>query len=72
MNPVASSDTSTGPEGAMDKANLERLRRKYGSANADDIHDPAMRKLSEALFAGPGRRRLTYGGVPTLLDAPYN
>jgi len=55
----------------MDKANLERLRRKYGSANADDIHDPAMRKLSEALFAGPGRRKLPYGGVPTLLDAPY-
>jgi len=53
----------------MDKANLERLRRKYGSAGADDIHDPTMRKLSEALFEGPGRRKLPYGGVPTLLDA---
>ena len=55
----------------MDKANLERLRRKYGSAGADDIHDPAFKKLSEALFDAPGRRKLPYGGVPTLLDAPY-
>jgi guanidinopropionase len=55
----------------MDKANLERLRRKYGSGGADDIHDPAMRKLSQALFDAPGRRKLPYGGVPTLLDAPH-
>ena len=55
----------------MDKANLERLRRKYGSAGADDIHDPAMKKLSQALFDAPGRRKLPYGGLPTLLDAPY-
>jgi len=55
----------------MDKANLERLRQKYGSAGADDIHDPAMKKLSQALFEGPGRRKLPYGGLPTLLDAPY-
>src|SRR5512146_564905 len=55
----------------MDKANLERLRQKYGSAGADDIHDPAMKKLSQALFEGPGRRKLPYAGVPTLLDAPY-
>src|SRR5690348_6691997 len=55
----------------MDKANLERLRQKYGSAGADDIHDPAMKKLSQALFEGPGRRKLPYGGMPTLLDAPY-
>ena len=54
----------------MDKANLERLRRKYGSAGADDIHDPAMKKLSQALFDAPGRRKLPYGGLPTLLDAP--
>lgn len=55
----------------MDKANLERLRRKYWSAGADDIHDPTMKKLSQALFDAPGRRKLPYGGLPTLLDAPY-
>ena len=55
----------------MDKAELERLRQKYASAGADDIHDPTLKKLSEALFEGPGRRKLPYGGIPTLLDAPY-
>jgi agmatinase len=55
----------------MDRADLERLRRKYASAGADDIHDPTLRKLSAALFEGPGRRKLPYGGVPTLLDAPH-
>lgn len=55
----------------MDKADLERLRQKYASAGADDIHDPTLKKLSEALFEGPGRRKLPYGGIPTLLDAPY-
>ena len=55
----------------MDKDNLERLRRKYASAGSDDIHDPAMKKLSQALFDAPGRRKLPYGGLPTLLDAPY-
>lgn len=55
----------------MDKAELERLRQKYASAGADDIHDPMLKKLSEALFEGRGRRKLPYGGIPTLLDAPY-
>jgi guanidinopropionase len=55
----------------MDKADLERLRQKYGSGAADDIHDPTLKKFSEALFEGPGRRKLPYGGIPTLLDAPY-
>jgi guanidinopropionase len=55
----------------MDKANLERLRRKYGAAGADEVHDPEMKKLSAALFDGPGKRKLPYGGVPTFLDAPH-
>jgi len=55
----------------MDKNNLERLRRKYASQGADDIHDPAMKKLTAALFDRPGRRKLPYGGMPTLLDAPH-
>jgi agmatinase len=55
----------------MDKDNLERLRRKYGNAGADDVHDPAMKALSAALFDGPGKRKLPYGGIPTLLDAAY-
>ena len=55
----------------MDIKNLERLRKKYNSASADDVHDPEMKKLTSALFDRPGKRRLPYGGVPTLLDAPH-
>lgn len=55
----------------MEKAELERLRAKYATASADETHDPSRKQLLQALFDGEGHRRLPYGGVPTLLDAPY-
>src|SRR5262252_7867335 len=54
----------------MDSSELERLRAKYATASADETHDPAKRRLVKALFEGAGRRRLPYGGMPTLLDFP--
>jgi guanidinopropionase len=56
----------------MDSSELERLRTKYATASADETHDPAKRKLLQALFEGAGKRRLPYGGVPTFLDFPFN
>jgi agmatinase len=54
----------------VDKDRLERLRRKYAGASADETHDPAKRELLQALFDGPGKRHLPYSGVPTFLDLP--
>ena len=55
----------------MDQENLKRLRAKYGAAKADDVFDPDFKRFTKALFDKPGKRRLPYGGVPTLLDAPF-
>jgi guanidinopropionase len=55
----------------MDNSELERLRTKYATASADETHDPAKRRLIDALFEGSGKRRLPYGGVPTFLDFPF-
>ena len=55
----------------MDKSKLEALRAKYADAAADQTHDPARRKLLDALFEGAGKRRLPYGGLPTFLDLPF-
>lgn len=55
----------------MTSAELERLRAKYATASADEIHDPAKKRLVDALFDGAGKRQLPYGGVPTFLDFPY-
>ena len=55
----------------MDNSELERLRAKYATASADEIHDPAKKRLLDALFEGAGKRRLPYGGVPTFLDFPF-
>src|SRR6185437_12874088 len=54
----------------MDTSELERLRAKYATTSADETHDPAKRRLLNALFDGVGKRRLPYGGIPTLLDFP--
>ena len=54
----------------MDKSELERLRAKYATAEANETHDPGKRELLQALFDGAGKRRLPYGGVPTFLDFP--
>src|SRR5215469_12512285 len=55
----------------MDIDNLERLRRKYANATADETHDPEKRKLLQALFDDVGKRKLPYAGVPTFLDLPF-
>jgi len=55
----------------MDSSELERLRAKYATASADEIHDRAKKRLIDALFEGAGKRRLPYGGVPTFLDFPF-
>ena len=54
----------------VDQDNLKRLRAKYGQAKADDIFDPAFKRVAQALFDGPGARKQPYAGVPTFLDAP--
>jgi len=56
----------------MDEENLERLRRKYAEAAADETHDPHRKNLLQALFEAAGKRRLPYGGVPTFLDVPFS
>src|SRR5947199_9820576 len=55
----------------MHNSELERLRAKYATASADETHDPAKRRLLDALFEGAGKRRLPYAGVPTFLDFPF-
>lgn len=55
----------------MDQKKLQALRERYGDAAGDDIFDPEFRKVADVLFTGRGNRSLPYGGLPTLLDAPY-
>jgi agmatinase len=55
----------------MDGRELERLRHKYGRGHGGDIHDPRFRRIAEKIFDAAGTRALPYGGVPTLLSAPY-
>lgn len=54
----------------MDRENLERLRAKYGTAAAGDVHDPEFKKVVDILFAGADRRAKPYEGVSAFLDAP--
>ena len=54
----------------MDRENLERLRAKYSSAGAGDVHDPEFKKVVDILFAAADRRAKPYEGVCALLDAP--
>jgi agmatinase len=55
----------------IDAARLAALRARYATASADEATDPAHRKAIALAFPGPGRRVLPYGGVATLLGAPY-
>ena len=55
---------------SMDKAKLEALRSRYVGDDSE-VRDPKFRKVAEYQFTGTGKRRLPYGGMPTLLDAPY-
>jgi guanidinopropionase len=53
----------------MDKAELERLRARYGAASGADVQDPQFRKVVDLLFTGD-RRTKPYGDVSTFLDLP--
>ncbi|WP_417513587.1 agmatinase [Minwuia sp.] len=53
----------------MDADRLARLREKYADALGGDVHDPAMKKVVDLVFADPQRRKPPYSGIPTLLDA---
>ncbi len=55
----------------MDQKKLQALRERYADAAGNDVFDPEFRKVADVLFTGRGNRSLPYGGLPTLLDAPY-
>ena len=55
----------------MDKEKLTKLREKYINAKGDDVFDPEFKKVAALLFTD-GSRDKPYGGIPTLLDAPYS
>src|SRR5258707_9277367 len=55
----------------IDKTKLDALRAKYAEGKGSDVFDPEFKKVVSLVFAGADRRKLPYGGVSTLLDAPY-
>ena len=44
---------------------------RHRVSGSEELHDPAKKRLLDALFEGAGKRRLPYGGVPTFLDLPF-
>ncbi|MFZ5610550.1 MAG: agmatinase [Pseudomonadota bacterium] len=52
----------------MDEAELEKLRARYGNADAEDIVDPTLRRAAVAALQG-GVREPPYSGHATFLDA---
>ncbi|MEM6708083.1 MAG: arginase family protein, partial [Pseudomonadota bacterium] len=55
----------------MDSSRLDALRRKYSDAGATAIIDPVFQEAASAAFSDDGRRRMPFGGLPTLLDQPH-
>ncbi len=55
----------------VDKVKLDGLRAKYAAGKGSDVLDPEFKKVVSLVFQGKDRRKLPYGGVATLLDAPY-
>ncbi len=55
----------------MDQEKLKRLREKYETAKGDMVYHPPFKKVVSMLFREGGVRALPYGGIATLLDAPY-
>ena len=49
---------------------LAALRKKYGTASAGEVHDPAFKKVVELMFKGTDRRAKPFEGVSSFLDAP--
>jgi agmatinase len=54
----------------MDRSKLEKLRAKYGSAAAGEVHDPDFKKVVDLVFSGADRRAKPFEGVATLIGAP--
>lgn len=54
----------------MDPERLKQLQEKYANSLGGDVHDPAMKKVVDLVFADPQRRTPPYSGIPSLLDAP--
>ncbi|MEM1230668.1 MAG: agmatinase [Pseudomonadota bacterium] len=54
----------------MDHERLEALRAKYKGAGATAIADPVFAEAAGSAFDSEGRRRMPFGGLPTLLDFP--
>ena len=54
----------------MNKTKLDELRRRYGG-DGNQVYSDKFRKVADYQFSPEGVRRLPYGGLPTLLDAPY-
>jgi len=55
----------------VDKVKLDALRAKYAGGKGSDVLDPEFKKVVSLVFQGKDQRKLPYGGVSTLLDAPY-
>jgi agmatinase len=56
---------------AFDRQKLERLRAKFGDAGGNEIFDPHFRAVANSVFKDSDKRPPPYGGVPTLLRAPF-
>jgi len=54
-----------------DAEKLADLRKKYGSPEPGEVHDPKFRKVADRIFSKSGQRPPPYSGVPTFLSAPY-
>lgn len=55
----------------MNPKDLERLRQRYGNADAFSIDDPVLRSAASSAQRGDGRRSLPYSGIPTFLGLPH-
>ena len=55
----------------VDVRKLQALRAKYAAAKGSDVFDAEFQKVVSLVFASRDRRKLPYGDVSTLLDAPY-
>ncbi|AGS21940.1 agmatinase [Rhizobium etli] len=50
---------------------LDELRERFSNASGGEMFDPEFRKVADLVFGEGDRRQAPYGGVPTLLKAPY-
>jgi agmatinase len=55
----------------LDKAKLEKLRKRYGESHGGEVFDPKFRRVADRIFSKSGTRSAPYAGVPTFLSAPH-